>query len=134
MRIRFCIVAVAVALSACTTTEQANDAMASRFTGQSADSFFLKYGPPLSFYQMDSGQRMYVWAERQRNIATAGTSTVTMVGKTAIVNTTPGSNIAVQCQVRLVVGQDGKIQQITAQSDSIGLWQMSRCNEIFGQK
>lgn len=79
---------------------------------------------------------MYVWAETQRNFQLPGssTSTVNVIGNTAYVNTTttPGANIAMQCQVRLVVSQAGTIEQIQAQSDSMGVWQTSRCNEVFG--
>lgn len=124
----------ALLLSACTTTEQANTALATRFAGQTADSFFLRYGPPTSSYRMNDGRMMYLWVERQRNFSTPSTSTVNVIGNTAFVNTTPGSNIEVQCQVRLVVNQAGVIDQIIAHSDSIGVWQMSRCNEVFGGK
>ncbi|MBU0584023.1 MAG: hypothetical protein KKB66_16015 [Alphaproteobacteria bacterium] len=125
---------VALMLSACTTTEQANTALASRFKGQTADSFFLRFGPPVTSYDMDDGRRMFVWAEKQKNFSTPSTSTVNVIGNTAFVNTTPGSNVEVQCQVRLVVNKSGVIEEILAQSDSIGVWQMSRCNEVFGGK
>lgn len=86
---------------------------------------------------MNDGRRMYIWAETQRNFQLPGTSTstVNMIGNTAFVNTTttPGANIAMQCQVRLVVSKSGIIEQIGAQSDSMGVSQTSRCNEVFGR-
>lgn len=96
----------------------------------------MQYGPPASSYTMNDGKRMYVWAETQRNYQLPGssTSTVNMIGNMAVVNTTttPGASIAMQCQVRLVVSKSGIIEQILAQSDSMGMWQTSRCNEVFG--
>ncbi|MDX8532795.1 hypothetical protein RFM41_13190 [Mesorhizobium sp. VK25A] len=129
-------ISTTILLSACTTTQQANTALSTKFAGKSADSFFMQYGPPASSYTMNDGRRMYVWAETQRNFQLPGssTSTVNVIGNTAYVNTTttPGANIAMQCQVRLVVSQAGTIEQIQAQSDSMGVWQTSRCNEVFG--
>ncbi|MBZ9859716.1 hypothetical protein [Mesorhizobium sp. CA12] len=129
-------ISTAILLAACTTTQQANTALSTKFAGRSADSFFLQYGPPASSYTMNDGRRMYVWAETQRNFQLPGssTSTVNVIGNTAYVNTTttPGANIAMQCQVRLVVSKSGIIEQIQAQSDSMGVWQTSRCNEVFG--
>ena len=129
-------ISTAILLAACTTTQQANTALSTKFAGKSADSFFMQYGPPASSYTMNDGRRMYVWAETQRNFQLPGssTSTVNVIGNTAIVNTTttPGANIAMQCQVRLVVSKSGTIEQIQAQSDSMGVWQTSRCNEVFG--
>lgn len=96
----------------------------------------MQYGPPASSYTMNDGRRMYVWAEEQRNIQMPdrSTSTVNVIGNVAYVNTTttPGANIAMQCQVRLVVSKSGIIEQIGAQSDTMGAWQTSRCNEVFG--
>jgi len=128
----------AVALVGCTTTEMANKKMATQFNGQSADSFFLRFGPPASSYKLNDGRTMYVWAEKNRsyNVGGSSSSTVNVVGNTAFVNTTstPSSTIDVQCQVRILASTTGKIEQIMAQSDSIGMWEMSRCNEVFSKK
>ena len=125
-------------LTGCTTTEMANKTMATQFTGQSTDSFFLKFGPPASSYKLNDGRTMYVWAEPNKSYHIAGTSssTVNMIGNTAYVNTTttPSSTLDVQCQVRILASKSGKIEQIMAQSDSMGMWEMSRCNEVFSKK
>ena len=74
---------------------------------------------------MNDGRQIYVWAEQQPNFTIPGnwTSTVNVVGNSAYVNTTttPDTNIAMQCQVRLVVSKSGTIEQILAQSDSMGV-------------
>jgi hypothetical protein len=124
-------------LAGCTTTDQANEAMAGKFIGQPTDSFFLSYGPPAASHRLDDGRMMYLWAENSQSLYIPGstTATVNMVGSTAWVSgwTSPGTTIDIQCQVR-IVSRDGRIEQILAHSDSIGWWQLSRCNEVFGRR
>ena len=119
----------------CTTTEQANAAMESKFVGQTTDSFFVDHGPPAASHNLDDGRVIYLWAENPHSVYLPGstTATVNVVGNTAWVNgwTSSPSSINVQCQVR-IISRDGKIEKIVAQSDSVGWWQLSRCNEIFG--
>jgi len=122
-----------VLLAGCTTTDQANTALTSKFAGRKTDTFFLQYGPPSSRHELDDGRTMYVWAERARTYSTPSSSTVNMIGNVAYVNTTPGATFEVQCQVRIVSGANGTIDQIVVQNDSIGDWQMSRCNEVFNK-
>lgn len=127
----------ALALASCTTTEQANQAMADRYMGMPVDSFFLQYGPPATSYTLNDGRKMYLWAENPQHVTFSGVSTaqVTMVGNTGWVTgwNTPSSSVDIQCQVRILADQRGHIQQILSHSDSIGWWQLSRCNEIFGR-
>ena len=54
------LAAVAMACG-CTTTEEANKAIQSRWTGQPADMFFAQYGPPESVYRMTNGGNVYTW-------------------------------------------------------------------------
>jgi len=126
------VLGVLLASSACTTTQQANEALETKFIGQSTDNFFLQYGPPSSSYQMNDGRMMYQWSERPRHYAMPSTSTVNVYGNTAFVNTTPGGTMTVQCEVR-IVSRNGKIEQILASSDSWGMWETSRCHEVFGK-
>ena len=48
------------ALAACTTTEDANRALQSRWIGQPAERFFAAYGPPIDEYPLSSG-KIYTW-------------------------------------------------------------------------
>jgi len=79
---------------------------------------------------------MYLWSEGGRDVYLPGRSsgTITMMGNTAWWNgsSSPGTNIHVECQVR-IVSKDSVIQMILAHRDSIGMWQLSRCHEIFGR-
>lgn len=122
-------------ISACTTTKDANEGLSFRYKGSTADSFFLKHGPPASKYELDSGKRIYVWAERPTIYNNPGSSNtaVNVIGNTAYATTTttPSSTTVVQCQVRITTSTEGIIENIEAHGDTIGNWELSRCAEIF---
>jgi len=120
-------------LAACTTTQQANDSLFAKFGGRTADSFFTRYGPPISSHRLDDGGRVYLWSERPIHFSTPGHTSVSVSGSSTIVRSSPGSDIEVLCQVRIVTSPRGTIMEIGAQSDSIGVWELSRCNELFGK-
>ncbi|WP_075290097.1 hypothetical protein [Pararhizobium arenae] len=62
MKIRILLAAaVAALLSGCTTTEEANTAIQSRWIGQPADAFFTRYGPPQSRFPLNDGGSIYSW-------------------------------------------------------------------------
>lgn len=62
MKIRILLAAaLTAALSGCTTTEEANTAIQSRWTGQPADAFFTRYGPPVSRFPLNNGGAVYTW-------------------------------------------------------------------------
>lgn len=129
------IIAATLALGACATTRDANEAMSRRFVGAPVDSFFLSYGPPAASHRLNDGRQMYLWAESPQTLHLPGyTNTqVNVVGNTAWVTgwTSPGSTVEMQCQVRIVVNRQGRIERILSHSDTTGWWQLSRCAEIF---
>src|SRR5690606_10576267 len=79
------LLACVLALASCTTTEQANEALAARFVGAPVDEFFIQHGPPSASHTLDDGRRMYLWAEKAETVTFGGVSNaqVTMVGNTA---------------------------------------------------
>ncbi|MHA7968434.1 hypothetical protein [Rhizobium sp. CAU 1783] len=77
MKIRLAaLAAVAVVLAGCTTTEEANTVIQSRWVGQPVELFFSQYGPPVSQFQMASGNVIYSWrgGDTTRYIAPTYTS------------------------------------------------------------
>lgn len=128
------LIAAIVALAGCTTTEQANVAVGKRFIGKPADSFFAAYGPPFNSYKMQDGSTLYSWTENAQHFGTPGFATTTMIGNTAHTRYNAPGDIVVQCQLKLVVAPSGVVTSISVLSDTIGVWQMSRCNEIFNRK
>ncbi|MCM2398847.1 hypothetical protein NBH19_22460 [Rhizobium sp. S95] len=63
--------AFAIVLSGCTTTEEANTVIQSRWVGQPVEVFFTQYGPPVSEFPMASGNVLYTWrgGDKTRYIA-----------------------------------------------------------------
>lgn len=88
------IALLAPGLAACTTTEEANKAIKSRFIGQSSDVFFSQYGAPLSEFQLNNGGTVYRWrgGETSRTLPaeyrTLAPASDPMAGKTTSKTTT----------------------------------------------
>ena len=62
MKLRITLVTGALlALAGCTTTQEANTAIQSRWIGQPADAFFTRYGPPVSDFPLRDGGTLYTW-------------------------------------------------------------------------
>jgi len=51
---------ISLAVAGCATTQQAQNAIESRFIGQSSDAFFARYGMPLSSYPLNNST-LYRW-------------------------------------------------------------------------
>lgn len=117
-------------LSACSAAQtiKANKLMATQYVGQTADAFFPKFGPPNSQHTLDSGDTMYLWSENPTVYGGGYGGYGQSLGKGSVA--TIGGTV-VQCEVRIVAGKDGMIRQILSQNDTIGKWQLSRCNELF---
>ncbi|PSJ58284.1 hypothetical protein C7I85_20750 [Mesorhizobium soli] len=87
------IALLAPALAACTTTEEANKAIKSRFIGQPSDVFFSQYGAPLSEFPLNNGGKVYRWrgGETMRTLPAEYTTIGTadpMAGKSTTKTTT----------------------------------------------
>ena len=71
LRIVGSLALLTLALGACTTTEEAQQVLQSRWIGQPVDNFFMRYGPPYASYQMGNGGEVYSWhgGDKTRYIA-----------------------------------------------------------------
>lgn len=118
----------------CTTAGDADSLLASRYNGSNTDAFFTKFGPPASSYSLNNGDTLYTWQERARYWTSSGSITTTVIGNVAVSNVDPGATHLQQCQLKITAGQDGRIKSISVLSDSLGRWQMSRCNEYFSSR
>lgn len=56
---------LAMTMVGCTTTEEANKAIQSKWIGQPVDSFFTYYGPPVSSFPLNDGGTIYTWVGGQ---------------------------------------------------------------------
>lgn len=122
-----------IVLPSCTTTEQANQALETRFKGSSADSFFLSYGPPSSGYRLGDGGMLYTWDERPKVYHIAGHADSTVIGDSVYTSFSPGRSVSIQCSLKIHTNAAGNIESIDVLNDSIGAWEMSRCHEVFGK-
>lgn len=153
------LVVVALALSACTTTEEAQQVIQSRWIGQPAEAFFTRYGPPIGEFELASGNTIYTWrgGDTTRYIAptyTSGRPAQTVVRtetretqpgvsvtETRIVGITPGrapEMIAppryedLFCELQLTVDTTQMIRSIRASNDTDGEGlSLSRCAEVL---
>lgn len=85
----------AALLAGCTTTEEANQAIKSRWIGQSSDSFFARYGPPMRQFPLNNGGTIYSWRGGEttqvvpaeyRSVSTTPTPVATNTSTTTVVN------------------------------------------------
>ena len=100
----------ALTLAACGTAQQAEQSMKTSWVGQRADDFFVKHGAALRDQKLSDGRHVYVWQ-------------TTSLG--------PISHARVGCSADIVADTAGFIVEIRPREDSIGLWNPSRCSEIF---
>lgn len=161
MKIHIAAVAVlaAAVLSGCTTTEEANTVIQSRWIGQPAEVFFTQYGPPISEFPMASGNILYTWrgGDKTRYIppqystptpAQTTTRTVTREtkpGVTVTKTTTLGGFPTAQpqmisppryeelfCELQLTADPSDRIVAIRASNDTDGEGlSFSRCAEVL---
>jgi hypothetical protein len=125
---------LAAAVSACSTTEQAASALRSKWIGQPADAFFLRYGPPAGDFKLANGDTIYTWAGGQASFAMPAIADTTFnpVTNSATTTFSGGGSINVSCTVQITAsGPTRTIQSIAPSLDTIGAWQLSRCAEMF---
>lgn len=132
---RVMVIAGALALTGCTTAQDAANSLAKRWIGHNTDEFFTRYGPPIGRMTLNSGDYMYSWA-KAGSMKVPGTAYTNgyMSGNTFNATTTidPSSDIDMSCTVQLIARPDGAIYRVIVTHDGLGMWEMSRCNEIFG--
>lgn len=134
MRALWALSVIAASLAGC-TTDQARTTMQSEWIGKPSDEFFLKNGPPVSDFALSDGRRIYTWQSGVKNFSMPATSSTTFSGSgpyvTATTRTSGGGNIAVSCSALITVQPNGVIVDIKPSEDSIGIWTLSRCAELF---
>ena len=133
MRIRgaWLLAIATTTLASCAGVQEKGAALGSRFVGQPFDSFVTHYGIPQASQKLSDGGMTYEWTSRY-GVANTGAAvqTLLMAGSGAEVQ---GGSYQLGCTVRLVVGRTGGIEQFIIANDTIGAWQMSRCNEVFAE-
>lgn len=111
MKVQIAATVIALTLAGCGSTQQASQAMQASWVGKRADDFFVKHGAAQREQQLSDGRRVYVW-QTSSNASMGGPR--------------------VFCSADIVASSAGMIVEIRPREDSIGLWNTSRCTEIFG--
>jgi hypothetical protein len=84
--------------------------MRSSWIGKKSADFFAQHGAAKREQVLSDGRRAYIW-EANANASMGGPQ--------------------VLCSADIIVTQSGTISDIRPREDSIGLWNTSRCSEIF---
>ena len=124
--------------TACTTTRDANESLSQNYLGTAVDRFFVKFGLPTSQHHLGNGKIIYIWADQPTvyDLPSPSNTTVNITGDTGVAttNTTPGRQLALECQVKIIVSSGGVVEDIETRSGSKGGWnleQKNRCVENF---
>jgi hypothetical protein len=108
---RGAVIVAALVLAGCNSTEQATTSARSRWIGQQSDSFFVANGAPKQTHNLSGGGRVYTW----ENVSRPAGITTRLI-----------------CSADIVADASGRISEVRIREDGIGMWNMSRCSEIFG--
>ncbi|UJW74342.1 hypothetical protein [Rhizobium sp. SL42] len=159
MKFRYTVLAAFMALAGCTTTEEAQQVIQSRWIGQPIDSFFIQYGPPISQYPLASGTIIYTWrgGDRTRYIPptytmpepartvvrteTRQTGSGQTVTQTRVIARDPGwgpemisppQYQQLFCELQITADKSNNIMTIRASNDTDGEGlSLSRCAEVL---
>jgi hypothetical protein len=133
----------AALLAGCQTTQQAAQTMRSEWVGESADSFFVANGPPVSSFPRDNGGQIYTWRGGEASIVRPGSVQTrrvpaqTLDGRrttTTTVTYQPAQRVNYVCEAQIAADAEGKIESIRISRDSGGMFlSFSRCGELFNR-
>jgi hypothetical protein len=156
MKAMFSVIAAAVVLAGCQTTEQALQTARGKWIGRPADSFFVENGPPVSSFPRDTGGHIYTWrggetssvipaqfqvqqGSTQSQWSHAGTgSSTTVTSPNAPSPTTvtyrPERRFNYVCEAQITTNAQGIIESVRISRDTDGVgFSFSRCSEVFAR-
>lgn len=127
---KIALLAAAVMLAACTSTETTHKRVTAAWVGKNVNLFFAANGGPGYKATNPDGTILYVWQEGTV-VAIPGTVNVVKIGNSYHVNTIGGGSATLRCRVAIITDKTGKILRFTNMVSTIGAWQLSRCNEVL---
>ena len=118
MRVRLGGLLVGVlVLSGCATTQDAEKHLGAKYIGKSSDAFFSHNGPPLSYFELNNGGRLYTWrggetmivtpAETKTIVAAPPAQTTTSSTTTTQSNPDPNTTVTKTTSTSFSVGTPG---------------------------
>jgi hypothetical protein len=127
----FIFAGTALALSSCTTVSiSPKNPVETRWIGQSAGSFFAKFGPPASDVAAGS-QTLYTWKGGYKNSRIPAQYAKGEDGKRGK-QIAPAKTVYLSCGVQLTTDDDYMIKRIAITSDRPGVEGPSYCAEFLG--
>lgn len=121
----------ALALTSCTTTSIApKNPVETRWVGQSAGSFFAKFGPPVSDTAAGS-QTLYTWKGGYKNTRVPAQFAKSEDGKRGK-QTAPAKTVYLSCGIQLTTDSDYTIKRVAITRDRPGVAGPSYCAEFLG--
>jgi hypothetical protein len=131
------LAALACVTIACTSSEDAVRSLNSKWVGRSVDEFVAQYGFPSGQYMLQDGGSILAWGshnsfEMPSSTTTTGNFNANTGYFTSTTTNSGGGSVPVDCDLQLTVGPDRIIRSFRVMRDTWGVWQTSRCNEIFG--
>ena len=130
------LLASALLLAACTTTQSVANRLGERYTGRHVDRFFISYGPPVGEYALSNGDKFYTWRSGMNSVTLPGSSNFSgSVNKSGQFygssSDTPPTTIPIICEMRFLTASDGTVKRIEITRDTWGMWEISRCAELL---
>ena len=106
--------------------------------GKHVDEFFLEHGPPGGVYELDDGRVIYTWSAGQRTVHIPSTTTTTghldsYGGFQSTSQTSGGFSVSLRCTLNIHTDPAHLVKEIELKDDTIGLWKLSRFEELFGE-
>lgn len=107
------LTALGLALAGCSTVSMSNDPLSARWAGQEAGKFFAAYGPPASD-EAGASSTTYIWRGGFKTARVAAQYSGEGKDKKLV---SKARTVYLVCQVKLIVGEDYRINSITAMVD-----------------
>lgn len=122
---------MALALSACVSTQAVNERLSNKYIGKRFDEFVIKHGSPRQTFKLSSGDIAYTWNSGTTTFQMPATATTSGTGNAATTQISGGNSIDMFCEAQFITGPDGVVKSVNILKDTTGFWTTSMCHEIF---
>jgi len=122
-------------VAGCTAAAGSQTVIRSPYEGVPVDTFFARWGGPVSARDLTDGGKVYLWYTGRFSAYIPGEDgTVDLIGNTDWTrgHTMESYDTRLECGVRIFVGPDRRIQTLLMHETSRGWWEFARCREVFG--
>jgi hypothetical protein len=97
------------------------------YIGLPADTFFINNGPAYASQKLSDGSTLYAWSTGVHTVTTPGSAST--IGN--ITTYRPSTSVQLECRLKIIADTKGIVTSIEILSDTMGVWNFSRCKEYF---